>query len=129
MDLTLHRPGEHNFVRSVSSQGIRVVDTLYTDSLVLSASSIVPGWPVDSLQALDEEHLLPIFELDPEVVLLGTGPQQAFPPPRLAMKFYEKGIGLEAMTTEAACRTFNVLVSEGRNVAAALIQSRNGSSR
>ena len=129
MDLTLHKPGDHHFIRSVSDAGITVVDTLYPNSLVLSAASLLADWPVESLQDLGEEHLSPIFETGPEVVILGTGAQQAFPPPQLVMKFYEKGIGFEAMTTQAACRTFNVLVSEGRDVTAALIQSRKGSSR
>jgi uncharacterized protein len=59
--------------------------------------------------------------MEPEVVLLGTGRKQAFPAPRLLKTFYQRGIGFEAMTTEAACRTFNVLVSEGRTAVAALI--------
>ena len=68
-----------------------------------------------------EEHLEAVLELEPEVVLLGTGRKQAFPAPRLLRAFFERGIGFEAMTTEAACRTFNVLVSEGRTAVAALI--------
>ena len=129
MELTLHKPGDHHFVRSVGEDGITVTDTLYRQSLVLTMDAIVTDWPVASVTDLDEEHLQPILELAPEVVLLGTGATQAFPPPRLVMKFYEKGIGFEAMTTEAACRTFNVMASEGRKVAAALIQSRMGISR
>lgn len=121
MDLTLHRPGEHLFIRSISAEGMTVADTLYKTSLVLSPQSLVPNWPVQSVKALEEKHLAPIFELSPEVVILGTGTKQAFPPPQLVMKFYEKGIGFEAMTTKAACRTFNVLISEERKAVAALI--------
>ena len=121
MDLTLHKPGEHNYIRSAGMEGITVGDTLHRSSLVLSTESIVPDWPVRSVSELEEKHLAPIFDLSPEVVILGTGSTQVFPPPQLVMKFYEKGIGFEAMTTEAACRTFNVLVSEERNAVAALI--------
>ena len=121
MDLTLHKPGDHNFIRSTGPEGITVTETLYRDSLVLSADDLLADWPVHSMADLDEERIRPVIEMNPEVVILGTGREQAFPPPRLAMKFYEKGIGLEAMTTEAACRTFNVLVSENRKVVAALI--------
>ena len=124
MDLTLHWPGEHFFIRSAGKEGIVVTDELDCNSLVLSAESVVPEWPVASVSELGPEHLQPIFDLDPEVVILGTGDTQAFPPPQLVMKFYEKGIGFEAMTTEAACRTFNVLVSEERKVVAALIHER-----
>ena len=59
--------------------------------------------------------------MQPEVVLIGTGKKQLFLPPKLMVMFYQEGIGFEVMTTDAACRTFNVLVSEGRNVVAALM--------
>jgi uncharacterized protein len=121
MDLTLHRPGDHHFIRSFGPEGITVKDKLYREGLVLSAEAILENWPVKTVQELGEQDLLPILEMNPEVVLLGTGAKQSFPEPRLVMKFYEKGIGFEAMTTEAACRTFNVLVSENRNVVAALM--------
>lgn len=121
MELTLHKPGEHNFFRSAGEDGVTVGDTLYRSSLVLSADSLVTDWPVKSVGELDEEHLAPIFELAPEVVILGTGPTQEFPAPQLVMQFYKRGIGIEAMSTEAACRTFNVLVSEERKAVAALI--------
>ena len=121
MDLTLHRPGEHLFIRSASKDGVTVTDTLHKASLVLSPETLISDWPVRSVDDLQENHLAPVLDLDPEIVILGTGATQSFPPPQLVMKFYEKGIGFEAMTTEAACRTFNVLVSEERKVVAALI--------
>lgn len=121
MELTLHKPGDHHFVRSVSPEGVNVNDTLYAKSLILTAETLLPDWPVNAMEDLGESTLQPILDLEPEVVILGTGETQDFLPPTLAMKFYEQGIGIEAMTTEAACRTFNVLVSEERKVAAALI--------
>lgn len=121
MELTLHKPGDHHFIRSVGAAGVTVTDTLYRESLVLSADRLVAEWPVSSMAELDETHLKTVLELEPEIVLLGTGKRQVFPPPRLQMVFLERGIGFEAMTTEAACRTFNVLVSENRNAVAALI--------
>jgi uncharacterized protein len=121
MELTLHKPGDHHFIRSFDANGVIVTDTLYRESLVLSADQLVSDWPVRSVAELSEEHLEAVLELEPEVVLLGTGRKQAFPAPRLLRAFFERGIGFEAMTTEAACRTFNVLVSEGRTAVAALI--------
>lgn len=123
MDLTLHKPGDHHFIRSVGPEGITVTDTLYTKSLVLSADDLLPDWPVRSVAELTEAHLEAALEMDPEIVILGTGKKQAFPPPKFMVMFYEKGIGFEAMTTEAACRTFNVLLSENRKAVAALIVS------
>ena len=122
MDLTLHQPDDTYFVRAFGPEGITVTDTVYRHSLVLSAEKLVKDWPVRSADALDESHLDPIFALEPEIVVLGTGAEHVFPEPKLLMKFYERGIGLEAMTTPAACRTFNVLLFENRNVVAALIQ-------
>lgn len=121
MDLQLHKPGDHNFIHSVSDQGIRVVDTVYTSAIILTPETLIENWSVDTVQALQAADLEPLFELQPEVVLLGTGRLQVFPAAELLMAFYSRGIGIEAMTTEAAARTFNVLVSESRNVAAALL--------
>lgn len=123
MDLTLHKPGDHHFIRSVGPEGVTVTDTLYTSSLVLSADELLVDWPVRSIGDLTEAHLDAILDMKPEIVILGTGRKQAFPPPKIMMKFYEQGVGFEAMTTEAACRTFNVLLSENRRAVAALIVS------
>jgi len=121
MDLTLQNHGDHLFIRSVSDLGIQVVDDFYQSSLILSAREIIPDWPVRSVDEIKPAHLEKLLELNPEVVLIGTGSRQAFLPPSLMMFFYERNIGVEVMSTDAACRTFNVLVSELRNVAAALI--------
>ena len=121
MDLTLEQPGDHLFIRSVSAQGIQVVDDFYHSSIIVSASQVIPDWPVHAVENITEQHLLKVLELQPELVLIGTGAKQAFLPPRQLMFFYSRNVGVEVMTTDAACRTFNVLVSESRNVVAALI--------
>ncbi|MEE4293697.1 MAG: Mth938-like domain-containing protein [Xanthomonadales bacterium] len=121
MELTLHKPGDHNFIRSVGRNGITVKDEVYRDSLIVSADALIPDWPVRSMKEITAAHFQAVVELGPEVVLLGTGEKQAFLPPEIMMSLYSKGIGVEAMTTEAACRTFNVLLSEDRNAVAALI--------
>jgi len=121
MDLTLEQPGDHLFIRSVSAQGIQVVDDFYHSSIIVSASQVIPDWPVNAVENITEQHLVKVLELQPELVLIGTGAKQAFLPPRQLMFFYSRDVGVEVMTTDAACRTFNVLVSESRNVVAALI--------
>ena len=121
MDLTLQRPGDHLFIRSVSEAGLQVVDDVYHPPLIVSAHEVVPDWPVNALQELELHHLERILALSPEIVLVGTGSRQAFLPPRLMMFFYENNVGIEVMNTPAACRTFNVLMSELRNAAVALI--------
>jgi uncharacterized protein len=121
MDLTLERPGEHLFIRSVNAEGIKVVDEIYTAPIILSAQRVIPDWPVTRVEDMEEPHLEHILKLQPEVVLIGGGEKQFFLSPRQMMFFYSRNLGVEVMTTTAACRTFNVLVSESRNVVAALI--------
>ena len=121
VDLNLERPGDHHYIRSVSQRGIIIGDEIYTGPILVSARSILTSWPPQTMDEFQETHLQVIYELQPEVVLLGTGARHVILPPRLMVAFSQQDIGIEAMSTEAACRTFNVLVSEGRNVVAALM--------
>jgi len=121
VDLTLERPGDHLYVSAVEAAGIRVGERLHTRAIIVSPQQLIEDWPVVTAADLDAARLDVVLTLDPEIVLLGTGPQQVFPDPRLLMPFYSRGVGIEVMSTAAACRTFNVLVSEGRLVVAALL--------
>jgi uncharacterized protein len=121
MEFNLEIPGNHYFIRSIGAQGIRINDDYYTDPFIVAVRRIVPEWPVHSVDDIDEAALQVIFELEPEVVLIGTGRHQVFLPPAVQMHFYRNGTGFEVMTTDAACRTFNVLAAEGRQVVAALL--------
>jgi len=93
----------------------------HTASLVVAAGRIVTDWPLDAIEALAADHLAAILELGPEIVLLGTGRTFTFPEPARLATLHQAGIGVEVMDTPAACRTYNILVSEGRNVVAALV--------
>jgi uncharacterized protein len=93
----------------------------HSSSLVVSANRIVTDWPAASLESLAADHFAAIVELAPEIVLLGTGSTFRFPEPRLLAPLHQAGIGVEVMDTPAACRTYNILLGEGRNVVAALI--------
>ena len=89
--------------------------------VIVSADGMVTPWPPLAPDDLDEGHLRQIIAHDPEVVLLGTGVHQAFPAPELLLPFMEAGLSVEIMDTAAACRTFNVLAAEGREVVAGLL--------
>ncbi len=93
----------------------------HSASLVVSGERLITDWPATSVGALTADHLAAIVELKPEIVLLGTGKSFRFPEPALLAPLYKAGIGVEAMDTPAACRTYNILLGEGRNVVAALI--------
>ncbi len=103
---------------------IRINDVRHAESLLVTPDTLVTEWGPDSLQALNEAHLTAVHELEPEVVLLGTGARQTFPDRGLMLGLLQAGIGLEIMDTASACRTYNVLMSEGRRVVAALIIDR-----
>jgi uncharacterized protein len=121
MDLNLEQPRDHFFIRSVGDEGIRVVDTFYPNPLIVSPKLIEPDWPVNSFEDLSEANLQLIFDMKPDVVLIGCGRRQKFLPPATQMLFLQRQIGVEVMVTEAACYTFNILVAEGRPVVAALL--------
>jgi uncharacterized protein len=93
----------------------------YTQSLIVTANKLILDWQATDFVSLVEAHFVEILELNPEVVLLGTGEKHQFLHPKIVQKLTEKNIPLECMTTAAACRTYNFLMSEGRNVAAALL--------
>jgi uncharacterized protein len=107
-------------VRSVSDDLIQINDEFYSESVVLTAEDLLGDWHDVAIADLSPFHFDAVFATRPEVVLLGTGSANIFPPRELMFAFARKGIGLEVMDTAAAARTFNVLANEGRRVAAVL---------
>jgi uncharacterized protein len=121
MDITLERGGGRHLIRGYEHGHIIVNDKHYVRSLIVTPERLISEWPPQALAELREVHLETIIGLRPEVVLLGTGAHLIFPAPKIMAYFGQRAIGLEAMDTAAACRTYNVLMSEGRAVAAALL--------
>ncbi len=109
-----------NQIKSYKPGEIQINDVLYEDNIILTPTQIIP-WPLISFDQFQEAHLQELIALNPTVIILGTGNQQHWLPQKLIAMAYEKNIGIEIMMTDAACRTYNVLSSEGRNVVAALI--------
>ena len=107
-------------VRSVSDTAIRINDEEYSDSVALTAEDILGTWPGASIAELTVADFAAVFETKPEIVLLGTGTSNVFPPRELTFAFARRGVGLEVMDTAAAARTFNVLANESRRVTAVL---------
>ena len=100
---------------------VEVNRTRYSGSLVVGAETMVTDWPLESIAALAADHRAAILEMKPEIVLLGTGAAFAFPEPARLAPLREARVGVEVMDTAAACRTYIILLGEGRNVVAALI--------
>jgi uncharacterized protein len=121
VEFNLEVPQNQFFIRSVSEKGICVDQHFFDRPIIISGQRIVPDWNVASVDDINEESLQAVFELEPEVILIGTGNTQVFLPPAIQVHFFRHNLGFEVMTTDAACRTFNVLAAEGRHVVAALL--------
>jgi len=93
----------------------------FAGALIVTPERLVSDWPPQTFGDLVEAHFEVIASLEPEVVLLGTGSRQRFPRPPLIRSLLARGVGVEIMDTAAACRTYNIIMLEGRRVAAALL--------
>jgi len=120
MKLHLDAPGGTNLIRRYAPGLLLVNERTFATSAIVTATTAT-AWRPGNLDELTLDDLEPLFALGPEVVLIGTGEQQRFPHASLLAAFFARRIGVEVMDTRAACRTYNVLVSEGRSVAAALM--------
>lgn len=121
MQITRQPGADANAILACLPGEIRLKDRHYTASLIVTRDAVIADWqpaPVGQLTIADFAALLC---LSPEVVLLGTGLRQRMPPHELFVAFAARGVGLEAMDNAAACRTYNLLLSEYREVAVALI--------
>ena len=102
-------------------EGYVMVNGERRSSSVVVLPDRIEQWPAKAFDQLSAEDFAFLKELKAEIVLLGTGPKQRFPHPRLTAELARAGIGLEVMDLQAACRTYNILVAEERKVAAALL--------
>ena len=121
MQLTEHTPGDHYFIRSVTPQSVLINEHTHHTSVIVGARLLVPDWPVSAMSDLSEQTIEPLLEHGPELVVLGIGTQQSFPPADIMRLFLTKHVGIECMTLDAACRTFNILMSENRRALVGLI--------
>ncbi len=109
-------------IRSYSPGRLQLGDEALTSPVIISSTRvIITDWAAPVITELRLDDLQPALDEKPELILLGTGNRHLFPPARVVADILRQGIGFECMNTGAACRTFNVLVSESRQVAAALI--------
>jgi uncharacterized protein len=110
-----------NVIRSYDHSGIMINNNNHTQSLVVSSNSLIENWPVQQISELNTDTLSLILELEPEVIVVGTGNKLEFPSPQTYSSIINQGIGIEFMDSGAACRTYNILISENRRVVAGII--------
>ena len=108
-------------INQVDEGVIRIGNEEIQENVVLFRDTIERGWMVDDVSKLVESDFATLIEKSPEIVIFGTGWTPKLPPRDLVFALARRGIGFETMDTPAACRTFNVLISEDRDVAAVLL--------
>ena len=110
-----------NLIRAYAAGTLTINDSIVHSSVSVSAGTLRPLPLLREVSDLQQEHAEELLLTDPEIVLLGTGATQIFPNNRWRATFLTRSIGLEVMSTAAACRTYNVLATERRRVTALLI--------
>lgn len=121
MRFSLEIDAHRHFVRSYGPGWVNVSEREIRQSVIVTPERLVTDWPPQAFADLEEVHFEAVVRLEPEILVLGTGSRQQFPHPRLIRPLLAKGIGVEVMDTAAACRTYNIVMLEGRRVAAALL--------
>ncbi|MBX3709825.1 MAG: Mth938-like domain-containing protein [Gammaproteobacteria bacterium] len=110
-------------IRSYQPGYIQVNEKIFTRSILIAPDKLIEDWQPQAIDELKAESLTPIISFKPDILLLGTGSTLVLIPVEVYGELINLGIGVEVMSTSAACRTFNVLSSENRKIMAALIVS------
>ncbi len=121
MKLHAERIEGSNAIARHGPDGVLVNGIEHTRSVIVPAQGAVVAWPVADFESLASEHFAQLLAFQPELVIFGSGPRLRFPAPALLQALIKARVGVETMDTPAACRTYNVLLAEGRAVVAALL--------
>ena len=121
MKLHADQPNAANVIHAVTRQSVSINGQDFTTSVLVPSDAPLQAWPAATVADLTAAHFEQILAFRPELVVFGSGPRMKFAHPSLIRSLMEARIGVETMDTMAACRTYNILVSEGRRVLAALI--------
>lgn len=108
-------------IRRVGPGSVKIGDEVLKDSFAISGGELIRDWQGGKIEELTEIDFEALIASEPEMILLGTGARPVFPPRELVFSLARRGIGLETMDTAAACRTFNILVADGRRLSAVFI--------
>lgn len=119
--LTLDENNASYQIRAYKPGLIQVNEHILTQSIIIAPEKLIENWEPQQISDLKKEHLASVLEMHPNILIIGTGAKLQFPPLEMYGDLMNKGIGVEIMDTSAACRTYNALTAEGRNVVAAII--------
>ena len=127
-DETTHMPGlildnnQANYqIRSYQPGEIKINSQILTTSVIVTPVKLIKNWQPQTCTELTPDSFSVLIEMKPDIVIIGTGSEMVFLDPELYGTLINHGIGVEFMDTRSACRTYNALSSENRDVAAALV--------
>lgn len=121
MKLHLQRPGDQNQIMSYAPGELRINDNAYQRSLIVAPRWMQADWVPQTFEELQSDSFDEIIQHKPEIVLLGTGKRLRFPASGVLRELRATGAGIEVMDTASACRTYNILMGEDRDIVAALL--------
>jgi uncharacterized protein len=123
MKMRADRIEGQNAIARHGPEGVLINGVEHTESVIVPWHGAVTAWNAAAFELLTADHFARLAALQPELVLFGSGRRIRFPAPALLRPLIDAHIGIETMDTAAACRTYNVLLAEGRSVVAALLFS------
>ena len=126
MKMQAERPDGSNAITRHAPEGVIVAGIEHRSSVLVPWKGAAQPWAVERFEALSDASFEPLLAMSPELVIFGSGSRLRFPPPALLRALMARRIGFETMDTPAACRTYNVLLAEGRAVVAALLFEHGG---
>lgn len=121
MKLHLHEFGERNVIKRCQGGTITINERTFHHSVVVTPTQVVVDWGPQSIADVTTGDLEAVAQLGVETVIVGTGVRQVFISPRVLAPLMTASVGYEIMDSGAAARTYNILASEGRNIAAAIL--------
>ena len=123
MKMALDNAAGVNVIKRYDAGRVQIRDRFFDRSLIVLADALLTDWEPTHSAHLHSGHFEAVIERNPEVLILGTGDTQVFPDLSVFSALMDAGIGFEVMDNAAACRTYNILLSEDRRVALALLMT------
>ncbi len=108
-------------IQSYTDTSVTIQQQTYRKNLIISNKNILESWQATSLKTLNEASLAPLLSTEPEIIIIGHLENNTMPPVKIMQQLSQQRIGFECMNLGAACRTFNILLSEDRKVALGII--------
>ncbi len=108
-------------ITAYDNDAISINGKTFSQSLIIANTQLNENWDIAAIEQLAPNHIDLVLSFNPELIIIGTGSKLIFPTVEIYSAIIDRGIGVDFMDTHAACRTYNILMSEGRDVVAGLI--------